>query len=67
VGLPRRSRAAFEGRQVCISSAEPMEEDLIAWADLPEGVEMEAFHNPVAREFLTLRLTATAHLTAIRF
>lgn len=60
VGLPRHTRAIFEEGRVTVASTEPMELGLIAGAEAPEGVDVEAFLNPVAREFQALRLTGPA-------
>lgn len=57
LGLPRRVRALFEGRRVSVVSMEPMEEGLVAAAEVPEGVDVQAFLNPVAREFQILRFS----------
>jgi len=58
VGMPRGTRALFDGRQISVVSMDPMEEGLVASAEAPEHVEVEAFLNPVARHFQALRFSA---------
>ncbi|MGQ9525306.1 MAG: DUF4152 family protein [Armatimonadota bacterium] len=60
VGLPRCSRAVFENGQVHVVSQDPMECGLSGHADVPSGISVEAFLNPVARDFQALRLSASA-------
>lgn len=59
VGLPRHSRAVFQDGRVQVVSQDPMECGLSAQAEVPSGVDVEAFLNPVAREFQALRLSAS--------
>jgi len=58
VGLPRRSRAIFDDQRLLIASQEPMEDGFAAQAAVPSGVHVEAFLNPIARDFQALRLRA---------
>jgi hypothetical protein len=60
IGLPRHTRAVFEGDQVSVISMDPMEEGLAGRAEAPEHVEVEAFLNPVARQFQTLKFSPRA-------
>ena len=55
VGLPRHCRAYFEDGRVSVASMDPMEEEISASAEVPEGVNVEAFLNPVSRHFQVLR------------
>ena len=57
VGLPVRITATLENGNVKVASQEPMESSLFAEVPVAEGVEMEAFFNPIVRGFQTLKLT----------
>jgi len=57
VGLPVRLTATLEDGNVKVCSQEPMENSLYAEVPVAEGVEIEAFHNPIVRGFQTLKLT----------
>jgi len=57
VGLPVRLTASLENGNVKIASQEPMETSLFAEVSVAEGIEMEAFLNPIVRGFQTLKLT----------
>ena len=55
VGLPHHTRASFEDGRIAIASKDPMENELVTWVDSPEEMEIDAFPNPVARNFQVLR------------
>ncbi|MCH8292410.1 DUF4152 family protein [Candidatus Poribacteria bacterium] len=57
VGLPAKTLASFEtDGAVRISSAEPMEDALIAEAPVENGVSVAQFLNPVTRGFQVLQI-----------
>jgi len=57
VGLPTGSMAAIDDGKVRVSSQEAMEKNLSAEAPVVDGVQVEAFLNPVVRRFQALKLT----------
>jgi len=57
VGLPTGTMAAIDDGKVRVSSQEAMEKGLSAEAPVVDGVQVEAFLNPVVRRFQALKLT----------
>ena len=57
VGLPTGTTADIDDGKVRVSSQEAMEKDLSAEAPVVDGVQAEAFLNPVVRRFQALKLT----------
>jgi hypothetical protein len=56
VGLPIRTTATITDGNVKIASQEPMEDTLCAEVPIADGVNIEAFHNPIVRGFQTIKL-----------